>query len=743
MKFNVLVQSAVLGLLSVSVVFAGGFARDLRTRGYSLIPAPHSVTLDDRDITVDGSWDVVSEAGEEHIAARRLVSGASELHGLEFEGTGADKLVLRLESEPVGGAVKPALAEQAYRLTMKPGEIEIAANAGAGLFYGAQSVLQLLRADGPGRWTLPAGVITDWPALELRFVHWDVKHQQPRLETLKRYIDWAAFFKANAIGFEMEDKYEYPSHPVIGVPGAYTKEQMRELTAYALERFVQLVPQIQSPAHMAYVLKHEEFAHLRADGSNYQACLCDEEAVRLMEDMYQDMIDATPGVEYFHVSTDEVYYAGICDKCQEQRPFNDENRSLTWAGFVNRMHDWLAARGRKMLCWVEYPLLPEHVERLPEGLINGVIGANSSPDWIQALNEAGVSSLVYSSQQGGELLFPALLSSDTAYPGRPIEGRLRDPAENVAATLATEADVIGTFAAAWGDAGLHSETFWPGWAIVTQYGWTPDSPDLEQSIADFMDIFYGPGNQDMVEVYRTLMDGARFYEEAWDRVPATRLKPSYGSWAGKGRGTMRIDLTLTPPALPFGYDEEVITEDRFSRLYEEALSDAPAMRRRIREAIATLQGKLVLSRRNPYNLEVLLSIAHFEKHFLDMMLELKRAEEALLEASRAQQERRLSDAHSELRRAHRIVAATLEERASVFDRLRTVWDKGLLPKGRSVDGRQFVHVLDDLKDHPADRRAGLDYLLEPFENIGLEQWNQDLEDFIANYAENYLSADQQ
>ena len=77
------------------------------------------------------------------------------------------------------------------------------------------------------------------------------------------------------IGFELEDKFEYPSHPVIGAPGAFTARELQEIVDYGLERHIQVVPQIQSPAHMSYVLKHPEFAELRSDGSNYQSCMCD------------------------------------------------------------------------------------------------------------------------------------------------------------------------------------------------------------------------------------------------------------------------------------------------------------------------------------------------------------------------------------------------------------------------------------------------------------------------------------
>jgi N-acetyl-beta-hexosaminidase len=123
---------------------------------------------------------------------------------------------------------------------------------------------------------------------------------------MKTLIDWLAFFKVNCIGFELMDRYEFPRRPVIGAPGAYTKAEMQDLTRYALSRHIQLVPVVQSPAHMRYVLKHPEFAHLRADGNNYQACMCNEEAMQLFLDMHQDMIDATPGVDLFFLSTDEV-----------------------------------------------------------------------------------------------------------------------------------------------------------------------------------------------------------------------------------------------------------------------------------------------------------------------------------------------------------------------------------------------------------------------------------------------------
>jgi hypothetical protein len=249
-----------------------------------------------------------------------------------------------------------------------------------------------------------------------------------------------------------------------------------------------------------------------------------------------------------------------------------------------------------------------------------------------------------------------------------------------------------------------------------------------------MDVFYGPGNQDMVEVYRTVMEGARFYESSLDRVPAYRLKPTYGSWAGKGRDTTRIDLTIELPAVPFSYDETLVAETRFSRLYAKSLATAPQIRRRLDSVIAVLQGKLSGVDRNHYNVEVLLSIAHFEKHFVEMMLSLQQVEQVLVDASQVLREGDNRKVLGLLVRVHARVNGILADRARMWRNLKSVWEKSRFPKGRSVDGRDFVHILDDLKDHRADRRAGLDYLLEPLENAGLEQWNKDLATYIRFFA---------
>jgi N-acetyl-beta-hexosaminidase len=293
----------------------------LRTRGYVIVPAPRHVDLGSRDVVVDKTWSIVVKRGADEFATDWLKHWARKLVGLSFEGGTGGRIILRVVPGTVSESGDPALDHQGYRLAVFPDSVVVAGNSEQGLFYGVCSLVQLIRRDGDAAWSLPECSITDWPDLELRFAHKDTKLHQELPRTIYRHIDWLALMKVNCVLFDMDDRFEYPSHPVIGIPGAYTTEQMQDFSRFALRRYIQFVPHMQSPAHFNWALKHPQFADLRADGNNYQACLCNDDAIQLIRDLYSDLIEATPGVKYYHMSMDEVYYAGICDKCE--RPFNN------------------------------------------------------------------------------------------------------------------------------------------------------------------------------------------------------------------------------------------------------------------------------------------------------------------------------------------------------------------------------------------------------------------------------------
>lgn len=717
---SVLLSNAIL-------TFSQENASELIKLGYSIIPTPQKVNLNGKETVIDNSWKIVSEVNDNHIALNRLKEGASELHKLIFSNTGSKQIVLKIKKDVVRDISDEKNKTQAYKLNISAKKIVIEGNGDAGLFYGVQSFLQLLKSNDHGKYAIPSGTIIDWPQLELRIIHWDTKHNRGRMKDLKRYIDWAAYFKVNAIAFEIEDKYEYPSHPVIGGPNALTKSEMISLTKYASDHFIQLIPDIQSPAHMGYVLKHEEFAHLRSDGSNYQICLCDEEAVKLVQDIYQDIMDATPGVDYLFVSTDEVYYPGACDKCTQ--PYNEINKSQYWVDFVNTIHKWLNGR-RRMLVWMEYPLLAKDIPSIPSDIINGVTYPNRNQDFVDQEYELGISQLSYSSLQGVEWLFPNYFDYENK--NAKVSGRLENVSKDVRGLLKIKNHLMGNFAAAWDDSGLNSETFWLGWVSASQYGWNPNGPSVEQITYDFMDIFYGKDAIDMFENYKVLQLGAHFYDTSWERKEVLSLPLIYGRYDSIYQFPRKRPF-MNPPAMPTIENGKITTTKIFSDKYDSIIVEAKRIEPLIDKMISSLKKNLVLVNYNAQNIEVLLSIASLEKHFIDMVFSLAQVEDLLEQASIFSKNKNRIATLEQLEKANTVIKSLLNDRTTMWTNLTATWERGRLPKNVNPDRAPYLHILDDVKDHVADKTLGIEYMIEPMLEMKLDVWQMELESIIEKY----------
>jgi hypothetical protein len=292
------------------------------------------------------------------------------------------------------------------------------------------------------------------------------------------------------------------------------------------------------------------------------------------------------------------------------------------------------------------------------------------------------------------------------------------------------ADLKGTFAAAWDDAGLHNETFWLGWATVTQYGWTKATPNLEQNIADFMDVFYGADSPEMVEIYVMLEEGARFYESMWDKEISKERERGYGNSYGKGIGGNRYDELLHLPALPSAKDLSVVAD--FRSRYAQKIEEAASLSRENDQLIHQLMYRIPRVQYNRYNLEVFLSIALLERLAINTLLNLAKIEDYLVEAGTSGED--YAKGVNLLVEAHTLAGNILKEKNTMWTDFTATWEKSRLKKNQSANGKEFKHVMDEVKDHFADRRIGLEYMLAPFERMELETWRKQLGNIIIDFA---------
>src|SRR4051794_15366299 len=175
-----------IGILALGFAVIAGYAETASSiwlRGYAVLPEPQQVELREGDVRFGPAWSLDRGAGvaQGDVAAETLSDELQSRFGLRVAaGGGATVVRLEIRSGSVmpGQSLdpeKPAIADQAYRLEISGSGISITANAAAGLFYGVETLVQLLRPRDGGVY-LPECRITDWPDLHLRHIYWDDAH---------------------------------------------------------------------------------------------------------------------------------------------------------------------------------------------------------------------------------------------------------------------------------------------------------------------------------------------------------------------------------------------------------------------------------------------------------------------------------------------------------------------------------------------------------------------------------------
>lgn len=280
----------------------------------NLIPRPVSLSVFEQQTDL-AAFDTLTCGGLNQEAIGQLLSRFPSLSVKQAIGNAPQAYFLTLTSQ--ADAPTPMLPEDrpdAYVLQITQNGVRIDAVSEAALFYGLQTLVQLPNA-------CPCLVISDYAAIKLRMAHLDLKGYLPHFEILKDELRRLARYKINAVLLEIENKYAFDCAPDIAVPGAYTYEQLRELSKFAKALHITVVPKLQSIAHVDYILKHARYAHLRENGKNgysFQFCPMNPEVHTLWKAMCTELMEcfAEHG-PYFHIGGDEAGNLGECPECQK------------------------------------------------------------------------------------------------------------------------------------------------------------------------------------------------------------------------------------------------------------------------------------------------------------------------------------------------------------------------------------------------------------------------------------------
>jgi hexosaminidase len=731
-------------------------------RGYAVLPTPRKVNLSGKDFTIANDWrlefgrgvkpdDEAIESLKEDLAMRH------HLHIAEGGEAGKSPGVIRLAVTPgsvsIGEAAdrdKSALGRQAYRLVLTTQSITVTANTSQGLFYGVQTLVQLVTPRDHQLW-LPEGEIVDWPDLQLRVIYWDDAHHLERVEVLKAALRQAAFYKINGFAIKLEGHFQYRSAAAIVEPYALSPAQLQELTAYGLRHYVQVIPYLDGPAHVAFILKHPEFAKLREfPDSNYELCATNPETYTLLFGMYQDLLDANKGSEYFVLSTDEPYFAGTaknsqCDEVSRAKELGSNGKLL--AEFITKTAGYLHDRGRQVLFWGEYPLEPDDIPSLPSYLINGEI---YGPKFDPAFKAHGIRQLIFTSTVGWkEFLFPDYYirppsqglpgRSGGAYQPAPQKpGNVGEMFNSISFTPERErADLMGTFVAGWADTGLHPETFWLGYVTGSAAGWRPRSPDPEELMSAFYKLFYGPRATSMGRLYQLMSEQSQFWKESWETAPSNARTPIWGDYPHEVYNPPRPAEDQTLPLLPVPSPELLRRSDDWAAQNVRRLELAAKLLPQNDSLLDLLHENLERVEFNRYNLEVFISIARLCRQNLEMLLDFERINEALKSAETAAGRADPARAVAAIDTALDLSENIWQQRNRALQDAIATWYQSWFPRVAEANGRRYLDKVDDVKDHLPVRTVDMSYLVYRQLLYPLGEWAEQVRAARNQYAQTY------
>ncbi|MCC6365984.1 MAG: beta-N-acetylhexosaminidase [Bryobacterales bacterium] len=736
---NKLILALFLSLPAVADTVSPLFAR-----GYTVMPQPQVVKLGTGEFVFSEDWkleldgvspgDSALEMLREEFAERfhRRLSPSSNAAGVL-------RLVIAAGPAKVGTAQdreRDVLGQQAYTMDLSSNRIIISASAPAGLYYGAVTLAQLLKPRD-GQLFYPEAHIEDWPDLQLRQIYWDDAHHLDRLDTLKQAVRTAAFFKINGFALKLEGHFQFKSAPAVVEPQAMPPAEYQELTDYALRRHVQLIPFLDGPAHIAFILKHPEYAKLREyPDSNYELCVTNPDSYKLLHGMYQDLLDANKGGKYFYLSTDEPYYVGMADnaQCREAARAKElGSAGKLLAEFLHKAAGYLHDRGRTVIFWGEYPLKPGDLSSLPSYLVNGEV---YGPEFDPLFRKHGIREMIYTSTQGEERQFPQyypLPPSRRLHQERPPGRRVFDTFQKIAYdTARRDADLMGMINAAWADAGLHPETFWLGYASAAASGWHPGSPEPDETMASFYPLYYGRRAYNMDRVYQLMSGQAQFWWDSWEVGPSKARKPIWGNSEEifqPPHAARDQSIALPPaPSPDLGYTGDW-TKDNAKRL--QLAADFLAEND---ELLGLLHANLPLADRNGYNLEVFLSIARLDRHNLEMLRGIARMDGLLRSASQAAGRNRAEEAVRMVDQALEQAYEIRYSRNKALADATATWYKSWFPRVAEANGRRFLHELDDVKDHVPDRTVDMTYLVYRELLLPFGEWAEQMRTARNTYA---------
>ncbi len=417
-----------LGVAACVALSVGGFCEG--GKALPVIPQPSKMTVQTGEFELQAGTVVVADAAARPTAdllVARLASATGfQLKIVEAQPASGGTIVLKLDESLQN------LGEEGYRLVVTKESVQIMARKSAGLFYGTQTLLQLLpsavfskSAVQNVKWVAPCVEVEDVPRFVWRGVMLDVARYFQTKEEVLKFVDLLALHKMNSLHLHLTDDQgwrieikKYPKLTEVGAwrketlvghaskskeydgkrhGGFYTQDDLRQIVAYAQARHIRVMPEIEMPGHaQAAIAAYPELGNLdkRLEvhttwGVNENVYNVEESTIQFMQDVLIEVLDIFPS-EFIHVGGDEVPKTQWKQNPKAQARIKElglKNEEELQSYFIKRMDQFLTEKGRRLIGWdeiLEGGLAPNATVMSWRGMDGGITAARSGHDVVMA-----------------------------------------------------------------------------------------------------------------------------------------------------------------------------------------------------------------------------------------------------------------------------------------------------------------------------------------------------------------------
>lgn len=556
-----------------------------------IIPQPASITAGKGSFTLGPSTVIVYHTANAEVQ-RSVLALATALRS----GTGLPLTVVDAARMPTKDYIffnylrEEGLGREGYRLEVRKDRVLLEANNDPGFFYGVQTVLQLLppeifaqNAPGTKNWSMPCVTITDSPRYTWRGQMLDVsRHFFPK-EYVKRFIDIIAMHKMNTFHWHLTDDQgwrveikKYPQLTAVSAwrvdhedihwvarpdqrpgeaaryGGYYTQDDIREVVAYAAERYVTVVPEIELPAHATAVLA--AFPEFSCTGGPFTTpsgsiwpitdifCGGNDAVFTFLEDVFREVVPLFPG-PFIHIGGDEADKKEWkrCPKCQARikaEGLADETELQSY--FIKRVENFIAGMGKRVIGWdeiVEGGLPPRASVMSWRGTKGGIEAARHGHDVVMTPTSHCYLDYYQNLPHLEPLAIGGYLPLETVYLYEPT------PAELTPEEAKHILGVQGNLWTEYVSEGSHAEYMaLPRMAAIAEAGWTPKELRSWPSFLDRLEAQFARYDARRINAARSIY--AVVVADSFDTASWTRIVRLSNQ---SGRGEIRYTLDGSEP----------------------------------------------------------------------------------------------------------------------------------------------------------------------------------------------------